>query len=230
MINMDIAVKYSSGGEQAFPNHAKTDDHQKLSTAKYSSSQVHIKIGSTGTSTRSVESSTSGSNGNNTIRLDPSLNDKVSAAEAMWMFKLAEEDYSFRSCDNTKQLFGNMFTEGPTAANFTMCRTKASYLISDGIGPLLATEIGESILKSKGGFTLLFDETTTLQTRKQMDILIRYWSEKDNLVVTKYVTSFFFKRAPADTVVHLFVEELMDNENFKIPWDLFCSVLRWSKY
>ena len=71
---------------------------------------------------------------------------------------------------------------------------------------------------------MLFDETTTLQTRKQMDILIRYWSEKDNLVVTKYVTSFFFKRTPADTVVDFFVEELMDNENFKIPWDRFCGV------
>ena len=215
-------LKYSSGGKQGFLSYAKTDDHQKLSTAKYSSSQVHIEIGSTGTSTSSVESSTSGSNGNNTIRLDPSLNDKVSAAEAMRMFNVAEEDYSFRSCDNTNQLFGNMFTDSPTAANFTMCRTKASYLISDGIGPLLATEICESI--SEGAFTLLFDETTTLQTRKQMDILIRYWSEKDNLVVTKYVTSFFFKRAPADTVVDLFVEELMDNENFKIPWDRFCSV------
>ena len=89
-------LKYSSGGKQAFLNHAKTEEHQKLSTANYSSSQVHIKIGSTGTSTSSIESSTSGSNGNNTIQLGPSLNDKVSAAEAMWMFKVAEQDYSFR--------------------------------------------------------------------------------------------------------------------------------------
>ena len=44
----------------------------------------------------------------------------------------------------------------------------------------------------------MFDETTTQQNKKQMDVLIRFWDEDQNLVVTRYLSSLFFARATAE--------------------------------
>ena len=40
----------------------------------------------------------------------------------------------------------------------------------------------------------MFDETTTNQNRKQLDVLIRYWSNERKQIVSKYLTSVFFGR------------------------------------
>ena len=53
---------------------------------------------------------------------------------------------------------------------------------------------------------MLFDETTTLQNRKQMDCLIRFWSKPNGQVLTKYLTSFFFAHAPGEKLVDFFCE------------------------
>ena len=41
----------------------------------------------------------------------------------------------------------------------------------------------------------MIDETTTNQNRKQLDLLIRYWSNERKQIVSKYFTSVFFGRA-----------------------------------
>ena len=45
------------------------------------------------------------------------------------------------------------------------------------------------------GYTVMFDETTTNQNRKQLDMLIRCWSNYRKQIVSKYLTSVFFGRA-----------------------------------
>ena len=48
-----------------------------------------------------------------------------------------------------------------------------------------------------------------------MDLLIRFWSEKSNQVVTRYLTSIFFGRAPALDLV----QKLKDiREKFDLTW------------
>ena len=47
---------------------------------------------------------------------------------------------------------------------------------------------------TESGFTLLFDETTNEQNKKQMDILIRYWSDSLGEIVTSYLDSLKFAR------------------------------------
>ena len=106
--------------------------------------------------------------------LDRSLADKVTGAEAMWVFKLAQQNYSLRSCENIPLLFQQMFPDSEVVKKFTMGRAKALYVVSDGLGPLIGKLVCECLSTSKGAFTLLFYETTTTQNWKQMDILIRY--------------------------------------------------------
>ena len=50
----------------------------------------------------------------------------MSAAEAMWLFKTAEEDMSLRNCDNVPLLFQCMFSDSEIAKKFVMGRSKAS--------------------------------------------------------------------------------------------------------
>ena len=64
-----------------------------------------------------------------------SQQEKVTTAEALWAMKTVSSDYSFASSDGTPHLFQKMFP-GYVSDNFSMSRTKVSYLISDGLGPI----------------------------------------------------------------------------------------------
>ena len=62
---------------------------------------------------------------------------------------------------------------------------------------LLATQV-----KSANGFVLLFDESLNHQMQqKQLDVLVRYWSE--DTVSTRYLESRFMGHATAE---HLYTE------------------------
>ena len=92
------------------------------------------------------------------------------------------------------------------AKKFTFCRQKASYVASTGLGRLLAKQICSRVAESSSAFTMAFDETTIVQNKKQMDILLRYWSDCKKPVVTKYLVSFYFARVSADVIVDKFSE------------------------
>ena len=53
--------------------------------------------------------------------------------------------------------------------------SKVSYVIDHGLGPYFLQNTVDDILSTPGTyFTLHFDETTTSQIKKQLDILVRY--------------------------------------------------------
>ena len=74
-------------GSQAFDQHSGTADHRNLSKAKFSHSQAHIDLKQTTPKAKAP----------GPIILDPSLNENVSSAEAMWVCKFAEDDFSLWS-------------------------------------------------------------------------------------------------------------------------------------
>ena len=80
------------------------------------------------------------------------------------MFKISEKDVSLRSCDEATQIFSRMFSDSVISKKITMSRQKASYVIIDGLEPLIAEKICQSIHKSP--YTLLFDKITALRNRK----------------------------------------------------------------
>ena len=53
-----------------------------------------------------------------------------------------------------------------------MAGQKASNIIQDKIGPLLGHDVYRSLSKAEGAFTLMFDETTTTQKKRQMYIFV----------------------------------------------------------
>ena len=69
--------------------------------------------------------------------------------------------------------------------------TKSSNITSSSLGPQLGGEICQEVTNSRNIFTVMLNETAAVQNN-QMDVLIRFWSESEHLVVTKYLVLFFF--------------------------------------
>ena len=56
---------------------------------------------------------------------------------------------------------------------------------------------------------MYFDETTTAQVKKQMDLTLCYWSPTHNEVVITFYT-LFFGHAEADKVVSRMIEQFKE--------------------
>lgn len=206
-------LKYSSQGFQCLMQHSQKPKHKRISELRFGASSIHLASKPSTDSTKSQQC----------ISIDPSLKDKVSAAEAMWLFKVAENDLSFRDCSSTPKLFQNMFPDSDICKRFTMSKDKASYVLQDGLSPLLSEWLCESVKKCQGCFTLIFDETSTIQNRKQMDLLLRYWDEERNQVVSAYLGSFFFCRAKAADVAEM-LKLLHNDATYDLPWNRLFSI------
>ena len=151
-----------------------------------------------------------------------SVSDQVKAAELLWSLKVAQCDYSFRSCDDTPSIFRRMFP-CTVSENFTYGRSKASYMMSDCLGPCLLKAIRDGLCSGDSAFTLMIDETTTAQVRNQMDTLARYWCEKKEKDVTKYLTSFLFGHAQAVDLKKVILDMLKDGD-LQLPLRRFFNI------
>ena len=80
-----------------------------------------------------------------------------------------------------------------------MGKSKVSYLISDGLGPYYRKVLCENVCKAPC-FVIQYDETSNSQVRKQMDVLVRYWSEAKGEVVVQFLKAIMFGHAKGDTV------------------------------
>lgn len=56
-------------------------------------------------------------------------------AAVIWLAKLASCNFSFRSVDNLGNTFKVMFPDSKIASSFSMGRSRASYVIGEGLGP-----------------------------------------------------------------------------------------------
>ena len=73
-------------------------------------------------------------------------------------------------------------------------------MMSDGLGPYFQQLLCPTVRKEGNPFTLQFDETVTMQNQKQLDLLIRFWSEKKGEVVTRFLKALMFGHAKGQDV------------------------------
>lgn len=125
--------------------------------------------------------------------------DQVTVAEAAWCMKVAASNYSYNSCEDLPDLFRFMFP-CPYTQDFSLGRSKVSYVMSDGLGPYFQQLLCQTVRKEGNPFTLQFDETVTMQNQKQLDLLIRFWSEKKGEVVTRFLKALMFGHAKGQDV------------------------------
>ena len=65
---------------------------------------------------------------------------------------------------------------------------------------------------SKNPVTLHYDETTTTQVIKQMDLHFRFWSEEQNEVVRRFYTALMFGHAEGAKVAAAMVDKLEEDK------------------
>jgi hypothetical protein len=136
--------------------------------------------------------------------------DQVTTAETKWILNVIEHNMPLNSCEGIGNLFNKMFP-GVVIDDFSCSADKATYIAKFGWAPYFQDQLVRDIVKSGNGFALQFDETTTEQTKKQLDITIRYWSEKAGCVVIRYLDSKFVGHAEADKVSNALIETVTEN-------------------
>ena len=115
-----------------------------------------------------------------------------------------------------------MFPDSKIASNFSLSQTSASYMISEGLSPYLTKKMIQDLVKSNLPFSLHFDETTNTQVKKQVDLILHYWSPTHEEVWIAYYTSLFFGHAEGDKVAQKMFGKLMNDQ---IPVNRMASLI-----
>ena len=142
--------------------------------------------------------------------------DDTTKAEIIWAAKTANDNYSFRSSDGVGDTFRAMFSNPGRLETFSMSRTKLSYAIGHGIGPVFKEELISDARVSQSPFSLQYDETTQCQVKKQIELHIQYWSPVHNEVWIRYYSSEFFGHVEGATVANA-IMSAFKNDNAPVP-------------
>lgn len=130
------------------------------------------------------------------------LNDSVIRAEALFAMSLAVKGIPFSYADVAAKIFPPMFHDSQIAGKFSCGRTKVSYMISDGLGPHFKKKVIEELSWPEVYYSIQIDETPKPEQRvQQLDVLVRYFSRKQQKVVIEHLESFNLGRATADIII-----------------------------
>ncbi|XP_015907180.1 uncharacterized protein [Parasteatoda tepidariorum] len=128
--------------------------------------------------------------------------DKVTAAETFFTLAVAKCNVPFMFSDTATEIFPKMFSDSKIASEFSVSRTKLSYIVSDGIGPFLKSDLIHEINKYGAYYSIQIDETPIQEKRtQQLDVLIRFYSEMKQKVLTKHLQSFHLGHATSDILL-----------------------------
>ena len=134
-----------------------------------------------------------------------------SDAEIYWIAKMACNNYSLCSVDHIGDLFRTMFPDSKVTSDFSLSRTSASYIIWHYMAPYFTHQILADLMNSDLPFCVHFDETTTTQVKKQMDLTVRYWLPTHNAVWVRFYASLFFSHAEGVKVATAMYNKMQDD-------------------
>ena len=180
-------ISVDNSGINQLLQHAKAKKHVKMRNVVLSPGQSNL------TATVKEDKDQPGTSSTTTVAVSYDSLDVIKA-ETIWAMKFASSDMSYRSCEGISSTFDPMF-HCPVSKSFKLSRSKESYVISDGLGPYFQKKLIYDINSSKNPVTLHYDETTTAQVLKQMDLHFRFWSEEQNEIVRRFYTALMFGHA-----------------------------------
>ncbi|CAF1545631.1 unnamed protein product [Rotaria magnacalcarata] len=195
----NIELSCANGGWTNVKNHFERPKHLQCLKDVLESGQLvasTVTLSSTRNNTASNQSYTSSFSSlitnnpsfmvlNNSTDRALTHEEKITRAECYWAMATAQLGFSYDSSQNIPELFASMFPDSKVAADYAMKDRKLSYVVSHGTGYFFIRELIKDVLKAPA-YSLLFDETTIVGVRKQLDLHIRYWSEYQQGVVTRY--------------------------------------------
>jgi hypothetical protein len=132
---------------------------------------------------------------------------EVTRAECIWAMATAQLGFSYNSSQFLPETFRYMFPDSQIARDYSLRPRKLSYVVAHGTGYYFTNELIKDVRKAYG-YSLLFDETTIVGVRKQLDLFVRYWSETKNGICVRYYRSILLGHATADIVSRSIIDAL----------------------
>ena len=197
-------INTESMGFSALKQHSEKQKHRRLAcvdasaegTSKQQSVLSQYFLKSTKPSvTNEIPWSSAGGRGGWTVK------ELATKAEIITTMQYAAQNIPFSNAKNLSACYQEQFPDSLIAKNVSIGPNKMSYVVRYGLGPYFTQLTVKDIVEGKSFFTLQFDETLTAQVKKQMDLLVCYWSESHHEVKVKYLTSLMFGQAKAADVV-----------------------------
>lgn len=137
---------------------------------------------------------------------DDVLKNKALCAEIQASLSLAEHNIPFMYADHFDELIKVAFEDSNVASSFHSKRTKASYLLTDGLLPHLHMEMVASLKTNK--FSLLIDESNKKYGTTYLNLLVKYFDERLGKVTTRFFKSVTIGHAKANDLTQKILEAI----------------------
>lgn len=203
-------------GFQAISQHASSVRHKTLSETKLHRNQ--LRLAAVRPSCSTLPSSTVDSDNvivpGKALQLF-SVRENYKAAELYWILKCVTSNYSFSSCDGISELFDCMFGSHcglKVSENFSLSSTKARYLLTDALAPYFRKLLVEDMCGVY--YSICYDETTNNTNSKELQIAVRYWSDRKKQIDCQHLQTFFIGSATGEVLVEKINAAL---ENASLP-------------
>lgn len=176
-----VFVDYSVKGITAIRQHSDGKKHKSNYDVKEGGNQQKILLQASST------------------LLNPSFTQNVTKGELLYTMNLINKNNSFNSSTKDGDLFKDMFPDSEIAKKFQMNPKKVAYLTTEALGPHYRDKFLDEIIKNKTLFSILFDETSNVQTKNELQIGLRCWYQ--GRIITRHLETFFIDNGKADTIV-----------------------------
>ena len=144
----------NSGLLQLLQHAQRWQTHIKLVKIVCSDSQSRVKLGGAQCSLAKQSVNTVGAAGKSCCISLSNMKENTTKAEVIWAAKIAKCNFSFRSNDGIGDTFWSMFTNPETLKTFSMSRSKLSYLMAYGLGPVFKEQLFYDVRCSGSPFSL----------------------------------------------------------------------------
>ncbi|CAH0551034.1 unnamed protein product [Brassicogethes aeneus] len=114
------------------------------------------------------------------------LEKKIKRAEVLVCAFLAEHNVPFLAWDHLIPILQKCFSDSAIAKSMSVARTKATGIVKNFIARNEFENLVQDLKTSK--FSLLVDESTDVGTTKNMAVCVRYYSEEEKSINTKFLT------------------------------------------
>lgn len=178
-------IKYSKQGWRALERHSETTKHRQKISDSIDKRQFRLGI------VKETENSSSIVGIDNVYRDSDTIK-----KELIWAMHIIMKNETFNSADKDAQV---LKTIAPDVFQcFSLGRTKMSYLLNEALAPHFQSLLVDDIV---GYFSISYDETTNSENKKELQILIKYWSKQFQKVQNAHLQTFFITYAHSTDLV-----------------------------
>lgn len=198
----DSTFKISNQGFSQILLHADGAKHKKASNNMKNQAVFSVQS----STSQLVLTSTASTN----VFIPNSLSDKILRAEIILVLTAIKNNYSFASLTDLSQIYSEIFEDSDIAKGIKLSDKKARYMLNFGLAPYFKSLLFKDITESY--YVIHFDETTTKQVKKQLDIYVSYWSNMKGSMVISYCESYFLGHADSDTILENVLKFIENND------------------